>query len=174
MAFKDYSDAIIAFVQQNEAWAEPIVFALAFGESLAFLSLILPSTVILVGIGGLFGMSGVDFWPVWLAASLGSVLGYAISYWVGYYFKEEIQSIWPFSRRPDLIPRGRAFMEKYGIYSVFLGHFFGPVRAVIPVIAGMYAMPQWQFQIANVASAVLWAFGVLAPTTFGMRWLTGG
>jgi membrane protein DedA with SNARE-associated domain len=37
----------------------------------------------------------------------------------------------------------------------------------------MYAMKQLQFQIANVASAFLWAGGVLAPGTFGFRWISG-
>jgi hypothetical protein len=39
------SDArhVIAFVRQHEAWAAPVGCALAFGESLAFLSLVLPA-----------------------------------------------------------------------------------------------------------------------------------
>jgi hypothetical protein len=34
-------------------------------------------------------------------------------------------------------------------------------------------MRQLPFQIANISSAFLWAAGVLAPTTFGMKWLVG-
>ena len=34
---------VIAFVRDNAAWAPPIVFALAFGESLAFISLLIPA-----------------------------------------------------------------------------------------------------------------------------------
>jgi membrane protein DedA with SNARE-associated domain len=49
---------------------------------------------------------------------------------------------------------------------VFLGHFFGPIRAVIPVVAGMFAMPQLPFQIANATSAFIWAAGVIAPAFF--------
>jgi membrane protein DedA with SNARE-associated domain len=56
---------------------------------------------------------------------------------------------------------------------VFLGHFFGPIRAVIPVIAGMAAMRQIPFQIANITSAFLWAGGVIAPSFFGVAWLMG-
>ena len=56
-----YIDAIVAFVQANQAWAAPVAFVLAFGESLAFVSLFLPSTVILVAIGGLLGAgTGTD------------------------------------------------------------------------------------------------------------------
>lgn len=165
-------DAIVAFVQANQAWAAPVAFLLAFGESLAFVSLFLPSTVILVAIGGLLGASGIDVWTVVFAAWLGGSLGYAISYWLGFYFKDQITSFWPFRDYPNMMQRGEVFFEKYGIFGVFLGHFFGPVRAVVPVIAGMAAMPQIPFQIANITSAFIWAAGVIAPSFYGLKWLT--
>jgi membrane protein DedA with SNARE-associated domain len=167
-----YIDAVIAFVQANQSWAAPVAFLLAFGESLAFISLFLPSTVILVAIGGLLGASGIDMWTVVIAAWIGGVLGYAVSYWIGFYFKDQIKSVWPFRDYPEMMQRGETFFEKYGIFGVFLGHFFGPIRAVIPVIAGMASMPQLQFQIANVTSAFLWAAGVIAPSFYGLKWLT--
>ena len=79
--------------------AGPIVFVLAFGESLAFVSLLLPATAILFGIGALIGATGIGFWPIWLAATLGAVLGDALSYWLGHHYKREIAGIWPLSRR---------------------------------------------------------------------------
>ncbi|MFF1009169.1 DedA family protein, partial [Proteus mirabilis] len=33
------------------------------------------------------------------------------------------------------------------------------------------AMPQRYFQLANLASAMIWAFGILAPGAFGLQWL---
>ena len=173
MTLQEFADAIVAFVQANQVWAAPVAFALAFGESLAFVSLILPATVILVAIGGLLGASAVDVWHVVLAAGLGGSLGYAVSYWIGLYFKDSIDTIWPFREYPKMMQQGRRFFEKYGAFAVFLGHFFGPVRAVIPVIAGMAAMRQIPFQIANITSAFLWAGGVIAPSFFGVAWLLG-
>jgi membrane protein DedA with SNARE-associated domain len=173
MSLQEIADAVVTFVQANQAWAAPVAFALAFGESLAFISLILPSTVILVAIGGLLGASSIDIWPVVIAAGLGGSLGYAISYWIGLYFNDSINAYWPFRDYPEMMRRGRAFFEKYGAFAVFLGHFFGPIRAVIPVIAGMAAMRQIPFQIANVTSAFLWAGGVIAPSFFGVAWLAG-
>ena len=41
------------------------------------------------------------------------------------------------------------------------------------MIAGMYAVPQWQFQLANILSAFIWAAGVIAPTYFGLNYLLG-
>ncbi|MGB8187240.1 MAG: DedA family protein, partial [Pseudolabrys sp.] len=33
----------VDFVRNNQVWAAPVVFALAFGESLAFISLLIPA-----------------------------------------------------------------------------------------------------------------------------------
>jgi membrane protein DedA with SNARE-associated domain len=161
-----YIDVVVAFVRANEDWAAPVAFVVAFAESFCFLSLLWPGTAILVGISALLAASGVGtevLLPSILGAGLGGSLGYAVSYWIGLYFKDSIDKIWPFSRRPDLIPSGQRFFEKHGAFGVFLGHFFGPVRAVIPVIAGMFNMPQLPFQIANILSAFTWAIGVIAP-----------
>jgi len=47
---------------------------LAFGESLAFISLLIPAWGALVAIGALIGASGISFWP--LAAGI-----FEMSYW---------------------------------------------------------------------------------------------
>jgi membrane protein DedA with SNARE-associated domain len=139
------------------------VFVLAFGESLAFVSLLLPATAILFGVSGLLGASGIPFWPVWFAAFVGAALGDWVSYWVGYHFKDRIAHLWPLSRTPGLLPRGARFFARWGILGVFFGRFFGPLRAAVPLVAGACAMPQLPFQAANVASAAVWATGILSP-----------
>jgi membrane protein DedA with SNARE-associated domain len=157
MEFQAYADQIIAFVRDNAAWAPPIVFALAFGESLAFISLLIPAWGALVAIGALIGSSGINFWPVWIAASIGAAMGDWLSYWIGLKLEYSVQHIWPLSRHPDLIPRGEAFMKKWGVPGIFIGRFFGPLRASVPLIAGIFEMPFWRFQFANFISAFVWA-----------------
>ena len=164
-------DAILAFVRDQEIWAAPIVFILAFGESIAFISLLLPATVILFGIGGLIGATGIRFWPIWIAAASGAALGDWLSYWLGYHYHRQIARMWPLSRRPDLLPRGEAFFRKWGMAGIFLGRFFGPLRSAMPLVAGVCAMPSVSFQIANVASALVWATGILMPGAIGLGWL---
>jgi membrane protein DedA with SNARE-associated domain len=160
MDFQSYVDATIAFARDNAAWAPPIVFALAFAESLAFISLLIPAWAALVAIGALIGTSDIDFVPVWIAASLGAAVGDWLSYWIGLKLEYGVQHIWPLSRHPDLIPRGEAFMKTWGVPGIFIGRFFGPLRAVVPLVAGIFEMPFWTFQIANFTSAFVWA-GVL-------------
>jgi membrane protein DedA with SNARE-associated domain len=161
--------AIVDFVREHEGWAVPVAFLVAFGESFCFLSLLWPGTAILAGLAALLAASGVSdsvIVPAALGAAAGGALGYAVSYWIGRYFKDSIHKIWPFSTRPHLIEEGQEFFARYGAFGVFLGHFFGPVRAVIPVVAGMFAMPQLPFQIANILSALIWAAGIVAPAFY--------
>jgi membrane protein DedA with SNARE-associated domain len=150
-------EQMIAFARDNAVWAPAIVFALAFGESLAFISLLIPAWGALVALGALVGPSGISFWPIWVAASLGAALGDWLSYWIGLKLEYRVQNIWPLSRHPDLIPRGAAFMKKWGVPGIFIGRFFGPLRAVVPLIAGIFEMPFWRFQAANFSSAFVWA-----------------
>jgi membrane protein DedA with SNARE-associated domain len=48
-------------------------------------------------------------------------------------------------------------MKTWGVAGIFLGRFSGPLRASVPLIAGIFDMPFWRFQIANVLSAFIWA-----------------
>src|SRR5262245_31826383 len=74
---------ILDFVKEHRAWAPLIAGLLAFGESLAIVSLFIPATVALVGIGALIGASDIAFVPVWIGASIGAALGDWVSYWIG-------------------------------------------------------------------------------------------
>lgn len=81
------SGEILCTVAHHESWAAPIVFALAFAESLAFLSLVLPSWAALVGIGAMIRAGGIDFVPLWISGALGVLLklgdvGTTISSWL--------------------------------------------------------------------------------------------
>ena len=157
MDFHTAVQQTVDFVRLNQAWAVPVVFALDFGESLAFISLLIPAWGALVAIGALIGSSGIKFWPVWVAAALGAAFGDWLSYWIGLKLEHAAANVWPLSRHPDLIPRGEAFMKKWGAPGIFIGRFFGPLRAVVPLVAGIFEMPFWLFQIANFSSAFVWA-----------------
>jgi len=160
---------LVEFVHNNGGWAVPIVFGLAFGESLAFISLLIPAWGALVAIGALMGVSGIAFVPVWVAGSLGAACGDWLSYWFGATFKTSVARMWPLSRYPSLIPRGEDFVNRWGVYAVVIGRFFGPLRAAVPLVAGIFNMAYWPFQLANFASAFLWAAVLLKLGDFGAQ-----
>jgi membrane protein DedA with SNARE-associated domain len=152
-----YIHGIAEFVREHQAWAAPVVLVLAFGESLAFISLLVPAWGALVAIGALIGVADLSFWPVWLAGGVGAALGDWLSYWFGYRYKDNVAQIWPLSKFPGLLLRGEDFVRKWGVPSIFIGRFFGPLRASVPLAAGIFEMPYWPFQIANLLSALVWS-----------------
>jgi membrane protein DedA with SNARE-associated domain len=154
---EQFAHALVEFVRVHQAWAAPIVFLLAFGESLAFISILVPAWGALVAIGALIGASGINFFPVWIAGALGAALGDWVSYWFGFRYKERVAQMWPLSRYPELLPKGEAFVRSWGIPSIFIGRFFGPLRASVPLAAGIFEMPYWTFQAANFVSALIWS-----------------
>jgi membrane protein DedA with SNARE-associated domain len=179
MPFEDQIQAIsgqiIEFVRANEVWAAPVVGALAFGESLAFISLLLPAWAILVAIGALIGPSGINFWPIWAAGAVGAALGDWLSYWVGVKVGPAVAHMWPLSRHPGLIPRGERFVTRWGPLAIFVGRFSGPLRAAVPLVAGIFVMPYWRFQAANFVSAFVWVamlltLGDVAAMIFKLVW----
>ena len=171
MDIETLKTTVLDFVRLHQAWAPWIVFALAFCKSLAIISLFTPATVLLLAIGGLVGGAGLDFWPIWLGAALGASLGDWLSYEVGRYLEDSAHHVWPLSRYPQMIAKGEAFTKKYGVWAIFIGRFFGPARAFVPLAAGIFEMPRGPFQIANVTSALIWAFLMLLPGTELGKWV---
>ncbi len=158
-----WGQSVLDLIEANAGWAGPITFALAFGESMVLLGLLLPATVVLAGAGVLAGWGVLDFWTLVIWGAPGAFLGDAVSYWLGRRCGPFMLGLWPMSRRPDLADRGRAFFLRHGGKSVFVGRFFGPLRAMVPLIAGMMGMRALPFQLANGASAILWIIGIMAP-----------
>ena len=163
----------LAFVEAHAAWTPLIAGGLAFCESIAVLSLFVPATVILIGIGALIGGADIPFWPVMLAAALGAAAGDWISYEAGRWLGPGARDRWPLRRYPDLVARAERFIARWGIAAVAFGRFFGPLRALMPLVAGMLGLPRLRFQAANAASALAWAFALLAPGAGLLAWLDG-
>lgn len=158
-----WGQQLLDFVKENARWAPLIVFLFAFTESLAVIGFFVPATVILVGIGALVGASDIEFWPVWAGTAAGAVAGDFVSYAVGQYFKDSARRIWPLSRYPEMYDRSDRFFRKWGVWALFIGRFFGPVRGMVPLVAGVFQMRIGLFMAANIASAMIWAFAMLAP-----------
>jgi membrane protein DedA with SNARE-associated domain len=147
----------LAFISAHAGWAFAVMFVTAFGESFVFLSLLFPGTSLLVAAGALMATGALPYFPVLAGAVLGATLGDALSYWIGRRFGPALGRMWPMKRNSELLPRGIRFFERYGGLSVFIGRFFGPLRAIIPLAAGVLQMPSGRFWFANVTSALVWA-----------------
>ncbi len=156
-------DQLLAWIHANPDWAGVVVFSVALVESLAVVGVVVPGVIILLGAGALIGAGVLEFWSIMLWATAGAVVGDGLSYWLGHHF-EYLTERWRWFRlHPDHLQRGIDFFAKYGDISIALGRFFGPIRAVVPLVAGLLRMPPKRFFIANVLSAFVWAPAYLAP-----------
>jgi membrane protein DedA with SNARE-associated domain len=163
---------IVGFISEYSRWTLAIIFLVSFGESFAFVSFIFPGTAIMIAAGTLIPSGIIPLWPVLIGSVAGATLGDFISYGIGYRFGPVLETHWPFANHPHLLAKGHALFEKHGALSVFVGRFFGPVRAVVPLVAGSLHMPVERFLISNIVSAIIWApallfVGWLAVTAVG-------
>ncbi|WP_455208183.1 DedA family protein [Kaarinaea lacus] len=154
---------LLDWLTQHPELAGLIVFLVAAGESLALVGIVVPGVVFMLGIGTLVGLGALNIWQALIWAAAGAVAGDGTSYWLGRHFDRQLRHVWPLSRYPNLIPKGEKFFERHGGASVLFGRFVGPLRPIIPAVAGIMHMPQGKFYFINVVSAVLWAPVVILP-----------
>ena len=148
-----------------------VIFLIAFLETLLLIGFIFPGSMALVAIGSLIATGHLDLWPTLFWAFAGAVVGDNISFWIGVYFQEPLKKSRLYRKYQQEFMKGENFFHRYGVYSVALGRFVGPIRAVIPTIAGSLGMSGKLFFITNVISALIWApayilSGVLIGETF--------
>jgi len=150
-------------VARHPHWAGAVIALVAFSESLALVGLLVPGAAILFAAGALIASGALAFWPMCLWAIAGAILGDGVSYWLGRHYRSHVRDLWPFRKHPGLLDRGEAFLHRHGGKSIILGRFVGPVRPVIPIVAGMLDMPPTRFYTINVLSAIGWAPAYLLP-----------
>lgn len=155
--------AVTDFIVANIAWALPLAFLVSFAESLALVSVLVPGTAILLACGALIPSGILPLWPLMGGAFAGAVLGDAVSYYFGRYYGSALATTWPLSRYPTMLQKGEAFLARHGVASIAIGRFCGPVRAVVPLVAGIVKMDARRFWLANIGSALVWAPVIFMP-----------
>lgn len=148
---------VLNWISSHPHWSGFIVFLISLSESLAIVGLIVPGVVMMTAIGGMMGSGILPAWQTLSWAILGAVAGDGISYWLGYHYHQHLRDFWPFKQFPKLLARGEFFFKHHGGKSIVFGRFVGPVRPMIPVIAGMMDMAPKRFLFFNILSAIAWA-----------------
>ena len=151
-------------------WGYALLFAFAFGESIAVVGLLVPGATFVVLFGFFVAQGMFDFGDAFFFASVGAILGDVLSFILGR------RGINPARRFPKLfsqstVDRAEKFMNDYGIAGVLLGRFIGPLRPFVPFMAGALKMSWKSFMAMNIVSGVLWAGSYLAiGYFFGQFW----
>ena len=127
---------MIAFFQSMTTWlaANPalavgIVFLLAASESLVIIGALIPGTAVLLALSAAVGLGQLPFWPILIGAIAGAIAGDGLSYWLGHRYRDDIVRVWPLSRHPGVLDKGRAFFARHGGKSVLIARFTPARRA---------------------------------------------
>lgn len=159
---------LLHLLSGHEAWALAIVFLAALLESIAFIGTFIPGSTAMFIAGALVGTGSLNLGWVMACALVGAVAGDAASYAFGARYKDHISQVWPFRTHPGVLLAGERYFSKHGAKSVIFARFIGPLRAIVPVVAGMLGMNPTKFLGINILSAILWApVHILPGVVFG-------
>ncbi|MBY6204031.1 hypothetical protein [Halomonas denitrificans] len=138
-------------------------FLVAFVEAAAIVGLLVPGIFLLFLIAALVGWNPSMMVAMSAAFALGAMAGDGLSYALGRRYRHRLAALPPTSRSGRWLDSGRAFFRRHGGRSVFIARFVGPVRPIVPVVAGSLGMPAAAFVPRMVIASLLWAPAMVIP-----------
>lgn len=160
---QQYIQPLIQFFHLHPHFAGIFTFFVVFCEAMAVIGVVVPGSITMTAIGLLIGTNVIPAGNTFLWGICGAILGDEVSYLLGRYYKDQLHKIWPFKKHPEFLVKSEIFFSKHGGKSVFIGRFFGPMRSMIPMVAGMLKMTQGRFLLAAIPSAAIWAVMYIMP-----------
>ncbi|MGF6130524.1 membrane protein DedA with SNARE-associated domain [Pseudomonas frederiksbergensis] len=161
-------DSITGWLTVNPQWLAAAVFIVACVECLAIAGLIVPGTVLLFAVAVLAGSGALSLGETLLLGFLGGLLGDVVSYFLGRHFHQNIRRLPGLRHHPEWIAGAESYFQRYGIASLLVGRFIGPLRPMLPMVAGMFDMPFPRFAAVSLLAAAGWSIAYLLP-----GWATG-
>jgi len=141
----------------HQQWVAVSIAAIAFLESLAIAGIVIPGVLLLFGASAVAGSGTLDVWLTLGSALVGAIAGDCVSFFLGKSLKSHIHGLWPFRNYPHWLANGEQFFRRHGGKSIIIGRFVGPIRPVLPLVAGTLDMPSVRFVCINFISALGWA-----------------
>ena len=161
-------DSLTAWLGAHPEWLGLALFLVACGECLALIGILVPGALLLFGVGVLAGGGVLTLGETLLLAFAGGLLGDALSYALGWRFQQRIRHLPLLRSHPQWLDSAEAYMQRYGIGSLLVGRFIGPLRPLLPMVAGMLKMPLARFSAVSVLAGAGWSVAYLLP-----GWATG-
>ena len=161
-------DNLSAWLMANPAWLGLAIFLIACIECLAIAGIIVPGTVLLFTVAVLAGSGALSLGQTLALAYCGGLLGDALSYAIGRYFHQDIRRLPGLRHHPQWLAGAEGYFQRYGVASLLVGRFIGPLRPMLPMVAGMLDMPLGRFVAVSLVAAAGWAVAYLLP-----GWATG-
>ncbi|MGC5701807.1 bifunctional DedA family/phosphatase PAP2 family protein [Pseudomonas sp. NFXW11] len=161
-------DSLTAWLTSNPQWLAVAIFIVACVECLAIAGIIVPGTVLLFAIAVLAGNGALSLGETLLLGFCGGLLGDLVSYLLGRRFHQSIRRLPGLRQNPQWINGAETYFQRYGIASLLVGRFIGPLRPMLPMVAGMFDMPFARFVAVSLLAGAGWSVAYLLP-----GWATG-
>lgn len=139
------------------------IAVVAFVESFALVGIVVPGVVMLFSLAALAQNAAISFWLVLIAASIGACIGDLSSFFIGRRLQHRLDHLSWAQRHREWLREGEWFFHRWGWLSVLIGRFVGPLRPVVPLIAGTLNMPPRLFVMLSLGSVVAWAPAYMLP-----------
>jgi undecaprenyl-diphosphatase len=132
-----------------------LVFFSAMIESSPGLGTITPGTLLLLFFGFSAYSLNINISIMIFAAMMGSIIGDILGYFLGKYGSDFLLKHKKLLKLSH-IEEGRKFFSNHGFKSILFGKFVGPIRPIIPLIAGSISMNFSKFMYYNILSSFIW------------------
>jgi len=146
-----------------------LVFLISALES-SPIGAVFPGVIVMLFFGSVISQGYMHFLPCVVASIIGAVLGDTTSYYLGRYGRRFFKDHHRYLSTKNL-EVGHQVFEKYGVVSIVVARFIGPIRPIIPIVAGTTHMDFTDFMLWNFVGATLWSVAYLALGVFvGKSW----
>ena len=137
----------------------------------------LPSEIVLLLSGFNVSIGEFSFFSVWIATTIGSLVGAYFLYSLGYAVsKEGIEKLvlrfgkFVGIKQRDVDAAFRWF-DKYGTFVIFFGRLIPLIRSLVSIPAGLAKMNMVRFSLLTAAGSGIWnALWIYIGIQLGVRW----
>ena len=140
-------------------WVAIAVAIIIFFETAFILTSFLPgdSLLFLTGLALATSDSWLPDWAGFILIWVAAVVGTQVGYWIGYKIGPPLfESNRNFILNERVLAKTHDFFEKYGARAVVLARFVPILRALIPMLAGISKMDHRRFTKLNLIGATIW------------------
>jgi membrane-associated protein len=140
-------------------WVAIAVAIIIFFETAFIFTSFLPgdSLLFLTGLALATSDSWLPDWAGFILIWVAAVVGTQVGYWIGYKIGPPLfESNRNFILNERVLAKTHDFFEKYGARAVVLARFVPILRALIPMLAGISKMDHRRFTKLNLIGATIW------------------
>ena len=157
-----FFDSLLPAIEHFRILGYALIFTVSLVESLAFVGLAVPGTLVLLIVGVLVSQGYLDLFASAVFVILGAILGDVVSFILGRKFLSPNKVMFASA----YMAKGQEFFKKHGGKSILLGRFIGPLRPIIPFVVGLSNMEVKRFLTWSIFSASLWTLVLLLSGYF--------